>query len=431
MSNIKSFLENLTGQETVDLVIAVLIIAVLDIFSPLFSYAVIKIFKFKEKGAKIKKNAFYIPLKSFFKVLGVYLALLFLKPTLNIDDNFMNIATKIFKVIVILNTAIGLAKSIDKESFLVRKIIDKSEKNIENSSVKFLIRMIKVLIYIIAGFMIIAELGYDLSGLVTGLGLGSVVLTLAAQDTLKNLFSGIMIALDKPFQVGDYVKFGTYEGTIEDITFRSTRVRMRDNSLAQVPNSVISSTTVVNISRIKKRLYEIDLQVNFDTSLAKLSNFEHSVLDFLNNYDMVVEQSANVFLKQISDDELTYNIEDDKYYIYVNIEGEKTNSLIGYRGENLNALQTLLGAISNKNIEEKTRVILDISGYRVKRKKVLEELAEKVSKTVIKTRKKVTLEPMSAYERKIIHSKLQNHPKVTTESVGEEPNRKIVVLLKK
>lgn len=151
----------------------------------------------------------------------------------------------------------------------------------------------------------------------------------------------------------------------------------------------------------------------------------------INKAKQNLSEFLNVFLKQISDEELTYNIEDDKYYIYVNIEGEKTNSLIGYRGENLNALQTLLGAISNKNIEEKTRVILDISGYRAKRKKVLEELAEKVSKTVIKTRKKVTLEPMSAYERKIIHSKLQNHPKVTTESVGEEPNRKIVVLLKK
>ena len=151
----------------------------------------------------------------------------------------------------------------------------------------------------------------------------------------------------------------------------------------------------------------------------------------INKAKQNLSEFLNVFLKQISDDELTYNIEDDKYYIYVNIEGEKTNSLIGYRGENLNALQTLLGAISNKNIEEKTRVILDIARYRAKRKKVLEELAEKVSKTVIKTRKKVTLEPMSAYERKIIHSKLQNHPKVTTESVGEEPNRKIVVLLKK
>lgn len=151
----------------------------------------------------------------------------------------------------------------------------------------------------------------------------------------------------------------------------------------------------------------------------------------INKAKQNLNEFLNVFLKQISDEKLTYNIEDDKYYIYVSIEGEKTNSLIGYRGENLNALQTLLGAISNKNIEEKTRVILDISGYREKRKKVLEELAEKVSKTVIKTRKKVTLEPMSAYERKIIHSKLQNHPKVTTESVGEEPNRKIVVLLKK
>lgn len=316
MSNIKNFLDNLTGQETVDLVIAVLIIAVLDIFSPLFSYAVIKIFKFKEKGAKIRRNAFYIPLKSFFKVLGVYLALLFLKPILNIDDDFMNIATKIFKVIVILNTAIGLAKSIDKESFLVKRIIDKSEKDIGNSSVKFLIRTIKVLIYIIAGFMIIAELGYDLSGLVTGLGLGSVVLTLAAQDTLKNLFSGIMIALDKPFQVGDYVKFGTYEGNIEDVTFRSTRVRLRDNSLAQVPNSVISSTTVVNVSRTKHRFYEIDLQIDSDTDLNELSKFEYKVLDFLNNYDMVIEKTANVFLKQINSDD--YNIQ---IYCYLNVIG--------------------------------------------------------------------------------------------------------------
>ena len=122
----------------------------------------------------------------------------------------------------------------------------------------------------------------------------------------------------------------------------------------------------------------------------------------INKAKQNLSEFLNVFLKQISEEELTYNIEDDKYYIYVNIEGEKTNSLIGYRGENLNALQTLLGAISNKNIEEKTRVILDISGYRAKRKKVLEELAEKVSKTVIKTRKKVTLEPIITLSSKVI-----------------------------
>lgn len=143
-----------------------------------------------------------------------------------------------------------------------------------------------------------------------------------------------------------------------------------------------------------------------------------------------IETFLNTFLKQV-EDELTFEISEDQYYLYINIYGEKTNQLIGYRGETLNAIQTLLGAVANKDIEEKVRVIVDISGYREKRRKVLEELAEKVAKTVIKTKRKVTLEPMSAYERKVIHSKLQKNSKVITQSVGEEPNRKVVILLKK
>lgn len=143
-----------------------------------------------------------------------------------------------------------------------------------------------------------------------------------------------------------------------------------------------------------------------------------------------IETFLNTFLKQV-EDELTFEISEDQYYLYINIYGEKTNQLIGYRGETLNAIQTLLGAVANKDIEEKVRVIVDISGYREKRKRVLEELAEKVAKTVIKTKRKVTLEPMSAYERKVIHSKLQKNSKVITQSVGEEPNRKVVILLKK
>ena len=144
-----------------------------------------------------------------------------------------------------------------------------------------------------------------------------------------------------------------------------------------------------------------------------------------------ISEFLNVFLKQMSGEELEFKVLNDEYYIIVEILGENTNSLIGYRGETLNALQTLLSSIANKDIEEKIRVILDISGYKDKRKKVLEELADKISKTVVKTGKKVTLEPMPAYERKIIHARLQNNKKVTTESVGEEPHRKIVVELKK
>ena len=144
-----------------------------------------------------------------------------------------------------------------------------------------------------------------------------------------------------------------------------------------------------------------------------------------------ISSFLDIFLKQISEEKLEYNIINDEFYITVEIQGENTNSLIGYRGETLNAIQTLLSSIANKGIEEKVRIILDVSGYKEKRKKVLEELADKISKTVIKTGKRVTLEPMPAYERKIIHSRLQNNKKVTTESVGEEPHRKIIVELKR
>lgn len=155
-------------------------------------------------------------------------------------------------------------------------------------------------------------------------------------------------------------------------------------------------------------------------STTAIKKAEKNVSDFL-----------NIFLKQISTEKYEYKISNDEYYITVEIFGENTNSLIGYRGETLNALQTLLSSIANKEIDEKVRVMLDISGYKDKRKKVLEELADKISKTVIKTGKKVTLEPMPAYERKIIHSRLQNNKKVTTESVGEEPHRKIIIELRK
>ena len=93
-------------------------------------------------------------------------------------------------------------------------------------------------------------------------------------------------------------------------------------------------------------------------------------------------------------------------------------------------MQTILSIIASNGIDEKIRVILDISGYRDKRKKALEQLADRISKTVIKNRKSYTLDPMTAYERKVIHEKLQDHPKVKTTSVGEEPYRKVIVSLK-
>ena len=125
-----------------------------------------------------------------------------------------------------------------------------------------------------------------------------------------------------------------------------------------------------------------------------------------------------------------YEISKNENGIEITLSGESTGYLIGYRGETLYSLQNILSAIASKGLEYRIRVILDIEGYKEKREKTLEDLAERMAARVIKTGKSVTLEPMKAYERKIIHTKLQSSDKVTTVSIGEEPRRRLVISLK-
>ena len=124
-----------------------------------------------------------------------------------------------------------------------------------------------------------------------------------------------------------------------------------------------------------------------------------------------VDNFLKDFLKSISEN-IEYKITTENDAINVVISGNDSTILIGYRGEALNAMQVILTNIASKEIEEKVKVILDIANYKDARKKTLEDLAVKLEKTVIKTGKQVTLEPMTSYERKIIHTKLQDSEKV-------------------
>ena len=150
----------------------------------------------------------------------------------------------------------------------------------------------------------------------------------------------------------------------------------------------------------------------------------------LNEILNVMKDFSNKFFNMLNIKNLNIKTEIKEKRIYISVSGDDMNYLIGYRGETLNYLQVLFSNIANKNLKHKCSVILDIENYREKRKVILEELAEKISKTIIKNRKKIELEPMSAYERKIIHTKLQNNSKIKTYSIGEEPNRRIIVDLK-
>ena len=145
----------------------------------------------------------------------------------------------------------------------------------------------------------------------------------------------------------------------------------------------------------------------------------------------IIESFVKELVENLPKEELIYDVKTKDDFVEVNINGKNISYLIGYRGETLNSLQTVLNSVLKNKMKTGLRVILDICGYKEERKKTLEDLAVRVAETVVKTGKSITLDPMRPYERKIIHSKLQENSKIRTHSVGEEPYRKIVISLKK
>lgn len=302
MEQIKNFMENINAVQVIDILIAVGIILFFRIFSSSFSYIIIRMFKIKEKKAKrIKESAFYSPLKVFFIILGFYLAVVFLREPLNITEEVMNVAYKAFIIISTIAFAKGLAASFTPKSSLYKKMKEKTSKEVEDSMFDFILKMIRVLIYIVAGFIVITALGINLNGLVAGLGIGGVIVTLAAQDTAKNLFGGLVIFLDKPFVVGDWIQMDTFEGTVEDITFRSTRVRTFENSLVNIPNSSIANASIINWSKMEKRRYKTNLCIELNTPLEKLEKFKTRVQDMLQARDGIYDDSIIVKFDNITD----------------------------------------------------------------------------------------------------------------------------------
>jgi spoIIIJ-associated protein len=113
-----------------------------------------------------------------------------------------------------------------------------------------------------------------------------------------------------------------------------------------------------------------------------------------------------------------------------NLIGNELGILIGRRGQTLDSLQYLANIVANRYSDSYLRILLDAENFRDRRKKTLEQLAERLAEKVVRSKKEVILEPMSPQERKVIHAQLQDHPKIKTYSKGDEPNRRVVIALK-
>ncbi|MCY4322016.1 MAG: mechanosensitive ion channel family protein [Bdellovibrionaceae bacterium] len=134
-------------------------------------------------------------------------------------------------------------------------------------------KIIKALVFIILILVFLQNVGFNVTSLLAGLGIGGVALALAAKETLSNFFGGLSVILDKPFSVGDWILCDKIEGTVEDIGFRSTKIKTFYDSVITVPNSMLSDSVIDNLGKRKARRTRVTLDITYDTPPKKIETF--------------------------------------------------------------------------------------------------------------------------------------------------------------
>lgn len=309
--------------------ISLIVILFSKIISSSIAYILIKMFHFKEKDKnKIRQHAFYKPIKIFIVLLAIYACTYFFI----IPTNIKTIIIKVFKICIIFLFAKGFANLFNTNSESFNKIREKFNFHENDTLINFTSKILKTLIYIFAGFIIISELGYDLGGLITGLGISSVVIALAAQDLAKSLLGGLLIILDKPFNIGDYITVNGYEGTVEDITFRTTRIRNISKDVIVIPNSQIAENNIINYSKKDTRFYSLLLTFELSTTLEKVADFKEKLMLFLNLHEHVLNENIRVFFHTISDNgidvKITFYTDIINYADYLKFKEEMNFSIL-------------------------------------------------------------------------------------------------------
>ncbi|MBP7283574.1 MAG: mechanosensitive ion channel [Leptospiraceae bacterium] len=181
------------------------------------------------------------------------------------------------------------------------------EKNpIDDQLIPLLSKSLRILFVTLGVLIALQNLGINVMGLIAGLGIGGLAIALAAKDTAANLFGSAMIFMDRPFKIGDHIILDGKEGIVEDIGFRSTRIRTWEDSLVSIPNSVVANANIENMGVRRWRRNVISLSVTYDTSPEKMETFLEGIKNILKRSPNVVPDTMNVAFRDF--DSSSFNV---------------------------------------------------------------------------------------------------------------------------
>lgn len=240
------------------------------------------------------------PMRLLFIVLGLSISMNLLK----LSPNTKLFVGHIIRSLIVLSVFWAIYRNSHLLSQLCQKIFIQSNSEVDSLVFIIINNSIRVIVIFITCTVLLQEWGYNIAGLLTGLGLGGLAFALAAKDTASNLFGGIILMIDKPFSIGDWIFTSRVEGIVEDIGLRSTRVRTFEQALVTIPNTIISGEPVTNYSRMNKRKISFKLGFSYEASSALVMEYLKKIRMMLESHEEVYGESVTVYLEKLGDEKI-------------------------------------------------------------------------------------------------------------------------------
>lgn len=204
--------------------------------------------------------------------LGAVASVASLPDKIKLHLPWLNATGKVAGISCVVFFTVGLIRAIHVVPEVILGVGSRLSLDTGKALAKFVTSILQAFVILIAVAIILDILGYNINGVLTGLGLGGLSFALAGQDIVSNLFGGIIISTERPFEIGDWVKTVDVEGTVEDIGLRCTKIRTLDDALTIVPNQKFTSTAITNWSRLNRRLVCFTLGLEYQTTPQVMQN---------------------------------------------------------------------------------------------------------------------------------------------------------------
>ena len=252
-------------------------------------------------GYQDQFDAFIRPIAKPFSLIVAILLILAVLPLLQLPVNVSRYFFVGLKIVIPVLGVIIFYVLADMLSLYLAKMASLTESTMDDQLIPIVRRSLKLFVILVGALFLLHNLDINITALLAGLSIGGLAVALAAQDTLKNLFGSVMIFLDRPFQIGDWISGDGFDGTVEEVGFRSTRIRTFSNSLVSIPNGRLSDLTIDNHGLRTFRRFKTYLALTYDTAPASIEAFVSGVHKLIEQHPHTRKDFFEVRLNQLGD----------------------------------------------------------------------------------------------------------------------------------